>query len=67
LIFDEAIALYPRNRFHDPGIPRPATEAAQQSIASLGTPGRGVSEAFAFIVELDLPRRLADVGVTEDR
>jgi maleylacetate reductase len=45
----------------------PATEAAQQSIASLGTPGSDVSEAFAFIVELDLPRRPADVGVSEDR
>ncbi|SDO69964.1 acyl-CoA dehydrogenase family protein [Afipia sp. GAS231] len=34
---------------------------------ALGAPGRDASEAFAaFIVELDLPRRLAVVGVTED-
>ncbi|UFX46966.1 iron-containing alcohol dehydrogenase [Bradyrhizobium sp. 41S5] len=48
---------------------RPATEAAQQSIAAaLGAPGRDASEAFAgFIAELGLPRRLADVGVGEDR
>lgn len=48
---------------------RPATEAAQQAIAAaLGAPGRDASEAFAgFIAELGLPRRLADVGVGEDR
>ncbi|WP_338821904.1 iron-containing alcohol dehydrogenase [Bradyrhizobium septentrionale] len=48
---------------------RPATEAAQQTIgAALGTPGRDAGEAFAgFIAELGLPRRLADVGVGEDR
>jgi alcohol dehydrogenase class IV len=48
---------------------RPATEAAQASIAAaLGAPGRDASEAFAgFIAELGLPRRLADVGVAEDR
>ncbi|KRP89266.1 alcohol dehydrogenase [Bradyrhizobium pachyrhizi] len=48
---------------------RPATEAAQQSIAAaLGAPGRDAGEAFAaFIAELGLPRRLADVGVGEDR
>ncbi|ODM73064.1 iron-containing alcohol dehydrogenase [Bradyrhizobium elkanii] len=48
---------------------RPATGAAQQSIAAaLGAPGRDAGEAFAaFIAELGLPRRLADVGVGEDR
>ncbi|WP_426434718.1 iron-containing alcohol dehydrogenase [Bradyrhizobium genosp. P] len=48
---------------------RPATETAQKSIAAaLGAPGRDASEAFAaFIAELGLPRRLADVGVAEDR
>ncbi|MGY3692509.1 maleylacetate reductase [Bradyrhizobium sp. USDA 3240] len=48
---------------------RPATETAQQAIAAaLGAPGRDASEAFAgFIAELGLPRRLADVGVGEDR
>ncbi len=48
---------------------RPATEAAQKSIAvALGAPERDASEAFAeFIAELGLPRRLADVGVAEDR
>jgi alcohol dehydrogenase class IV len=48
---------------------RPATEAAQKSIAAaLGAPGRDASEAFAaFIAKLGLPRRLADVGVAEDR
>ncbi|NEU94468.1 iron-containing alcohol dehydrogenase [Bradyrhizobium uaiense] len=48
---------------------RPATETAQQSIAAaLGAPGRDAGEAFAaFIAELGLPRRLADVGVGEDR
>ena len=48
---------------------RPATEAAQKSIAAaLGAPDRDASEAFAaFIAELGLPRRLAEVGVGEDR
>jgi maleylacetate reductase len=48
---------------------RPATEAAQQAIAAaLGAPGGDASAAFAaFIAELGLPRRLADVGVAEDR
>jgi maleylacetate reductase len=48
---------------------RPATEAAQKSVAAaLGSPERDASEAFAeFIAELGLPRRLADVGVAEDR
>jgi maleylacetate reductase len=48
---------------------RPATEAAQKSVATaLGLPGRDASEALAaFIVELGLPRRLAEVGVGEDR
>jgi alcohol dehydrogenase class IV len=48
---------------------RPATEAAQRSIAAaLGAPDRDASEAFAaFIAELGLPRRLADVDVAEDR
>lgn len=47
----------------------PATGTAQKSIsAALGAPGRDSSEAFAaFIAELGLPRRLADVGVAEDR
>jgi alcohol dehydrogenase class IV len=47
----------------------PATEVAQKSIAAaLGAPGRDAGEAFAaFIAELGLPRRLADVGVAEDR
>ena len=48
---------------------RPATEQAQKSIATaLGAPGRDAGEAFAaFIGKLGLPRRLADVGVGEDR
>jgi maleylacetate reductase len=48
---------------------RPATEAAQKSIASaLGAPDQEASDAFAaFIDKLGLPRRLADVGVAEDR
>jgi maleylacetate reductase len=48
---------------------RPATEAAQQRVAAaLGAPDRDASEAFAaFIAELGLPRRLAEVGVGEDR
>ena len=48
---------------------RPATEAAQTSIAAaLGSPNQDASEAFAaFIDQLGLPRRLADVGVAEDR
>ena len=47
----------------------PATEAAQKSIAAaLGAPGRDASEAFAaFVADLGLPRRLAEVGVAEDR
>ena len=47
----------------------PATGAAQKSVsAALNSPGRDASEAFAaFITELGLPRRLADVGVAEDR
>jgi maleylacetate reductase len=47
----------------------PATEVAQKSVATaLGAPGRDAGEAFAaFIAELGLPRRLADVGVAEDR
>jgi alcohol dehydrogenase class IV len=48
---------------------RPVTEAAQKSVAAaLGAPGRDAGEAFAaFIAELGLPRRLAEVGVGEDR
>jgi maleylacetate reductase len=48
---------------------RPATEAAQKSVAAaLGAPSRDASETFAgFIAELGLPRRLAEVGVGEDR
>jgi maleylacetate reductase len=48
---------------------RPATEAAQMSIAAaFGAPERDASEVFAaFIEELGLPRRLAEVGVGEDR
>ena len=48
---------------------RPATEAAQKSIAAaLGAPDRDASEVFAaFIAELGLPRSLAEVGVGEDR
>src|SRR6516162_7799154 len=48
---------------------RPATQAAQKSIAAaLGAPDRDASEVFAaFIAELGLPRRLAEVGVAEDR
>jgi maleylacetate reductase len=48
---------------------RPATEAAQESIATaLGAPGQDASEAFAaFVDKLGLPRRLIDVGVAEDR
>ena len=47
----------------------PATEVAQKSVAAaLGAPGRDAGEAFAaFIAELGLPRRLADVGVAEER
>jgi alcohol dehydrogenase class IV len=47
----------------------PATETAQKSVAAaLGAAGGDASEAFAaFIAELGLPRRLADVGVAEDR
>jgi maleylacetate reductase len=48
---------------------RPATEAAQKLVAAaLGAPERDASEVFAaFIAELGLPRRLADVGVGEDQ
>ncbi len=48
---------------------RPATEAAQKSIATaLGARGQDASEAFAaFVDKLGLPRRLIDVGVSEDR
>src|SRR5262249_12084117 len=48
---------------------RPATEAAPKSVAAaLGAPGGGARGAFgAFIAELGLPRRLAEVGVAEDR
>jgi maleylacetate reductase len=48
---------------------KPATEAAQRSIAeALGSPGMDAGEAFAaFIAKLGLPRRLAEVGVREDR
>ena len=48
---------------------RPATEAAQKSIAAaFGAPERDADEVFAaFIAELGLPRRLAEVGVGEDR
>src|SRR5229473_7043605 len=48
---------------------RPATESAQKSIEeALGAPGRDASEVFAeFTAELGLPRRLAEVGVNEDR
>ncbi|MEW6645097.1 MAG: iron-containing alcohol dehydrogenase [Pseudomonadota bacterium] len=48
---------------------RPATEVAQKSIAAaLGAPERDAGEAFAaFVAQLGLPRRLADVGVAEDR
>ena len=47
----------------------PATSSAQKLIsAALGAPGRDAGEAFAaFIAELGLPRRLAEVGVAEDR
>jgi maleylacetate reductase len=48
---------------------RPATEAAQKSIAgALGAPELDASDAFAaFIGKLGLPRTLSDVGVGEDR
>jgi maleylacetate reductase len=47
----------------------PATGIAQKSVAAaLGAPGSDAGEAFAaFIAQLGLPRRLADVGVAEDR
>jgi maleylacetate reductase len=47
----------------------PATGTAQKPVAAaLGAPGRDAGEAFAaFIAQLGLPRRLADVGVAEDR
>ena len=48
---------------------RPATGTAQKSVAAaFGAPDSDASEAFAaFIAELGLPRRLAEVGVGEDR
>jgi maleylacetate reductase len=48
---------------------RPATGTAQQAIAAaLGAPEAEASDAFAsFIAKLGLPRRLAEVGVGEDR
>src|SRR6266436_5137667 len=48
---------------------RSATEQAQKQIsAALDAPELDASEAFAaFIAKLGLPRRLADVGVHEDR
>jgi maleylacetate reductase len=48
---------------------RPATQQAQKSIAAaLGAPEFDAGEAFAgFVAKLGLPRRLADVGVGEDR
>jgi maleylacetate reductase len=48
---------------------RPATEAAQKSIAAaLGAPELDASDAFAaFIGKLGLPRTLSEVGVGEDR
>ena len=48
---------------------RPATEAAQKRVAAaLGAPELDAGEAFgSFIARLGLPRRLADVGVGEDR
>ena len=48
---------------------RPATEAAQKQVAAaLGAPELDAGEAFgSFIARLGLPRRLADVGVGEDR
>jgi maleylacetate reductase len=48
---------------------RPATEQAQKQIsAALDAPELDAGEAFAaFIAKLGLPRRLADVGVHEDR
>jgi maleylacetate reductase len=48
---------------------RPATEAAQKSIAgALGAPELEASDAFAaFIGKLGLPRTLSEVGVGEDR
>jgi maleylacetate reductase len=48
---------------------RPATEAAQKSIAAaLGAPGLEASDAFAaFIGKLGLPRTLSEVGLGEDK
>jgi maleylacetate reductase len=48
---------------------RPATEAAQKSIAAaLGAPELEASDAFAaFIGKLGLPRTLSEVGVGEDK
>ena len=52
-----------------PSVPRynrPATAEAQESIA--GAPDSGASDAFAaFIGKLGLPRRLSDVGVSEEK
>ena len=55
-----------------PSVPRynrPATAEAQESIAGAPrAPDSGASDAFAaFIGKLGLPRRLSDVGVSEDR
>ena len=47
----------------------PATGTAQKAVAAaLGAAGQDTSEAFSFfIAKLGLPRRLAEVGVAEDR
>jgi maleylacetate reductase len=48
---------------------KPATEQAQKSIAgALRSPDLDASDAFAaFIRKLGLPRKLAEVGVSEDK
>lgn len=48
---------------------KPSTVQAQERIAqALGAPGQDAGDAFAaFIEQLGLPRRLADVGVGEDK
>jgi maleylacetate reductase len=48
---------------------KPATEEAQKSIAeALRAPGLDAGDAFAaFIGKLGLPRKLSDVGVSEDK
>lgn len=48
---------------------RPATEEAQKSIAAaLRAPDLNASDAFAaFIGKLGLPRKLSEVGVSEDK